>query len=287
MTTVALLAASCAAQAIAIPSDVAAQEQFYEKRVRESPTADLWQRLGLTRHLQNRYRDAIPAFREAVRLDPNLWTAHLFLGIGLYRTNDFPASLASLENAERLAPKDHAGRDEIDYWLGASRIALKQPLRGLQHLESLLARNAGHLDAMELATQTYIELGTNLWNEVAEQTFETPQGYEIHGHALEDGGNRLGAIEAYRTSQAMNAQRSGPRLGIARILLDEVKPTEALALLKDEMDFSLDPRVLLLAGRAAAQTGDRANAERWLKEAGEWPVTRADASAALAALGPR
>lgn len=283
--TFALLAAACAAQAI--PSEVAAQEQFYEKRVREAPTADLWQRLGLTRHLQNRYRDAIPAFREAVRLDPNLWTAHLFLGIGLYRTNDFPSSLASLENAEKLAPMGHAGRDEIDYWLGASRIALKQPLRGLQDLERLLARNPTNLDALELATQTYIDLGTNLWNEVAEETFETPQGYEIHGHALEDGQNRIGALEAYRMSLALDPKRAGPRLAIARILLDEAKPAEALALLKEELALSLDPTAFLLAGRAAAQTGGRANAQRWLTEAKQWPATRTDASKALADLGPR
>lgn len=285
MTILALLAAASAAQAL--PGDVAAQEQFYEKRVRETPTADLWQRLGLTRHLQNRYRDAIPAFREAVRLDPNLWTAHLFLGIGLYRTNDFPSSLVSLENAERLAPKGHAGRDEIDYWLGASRIALKQPLRGLQALERLLARSPTNLEALELATQSYIDLGTSLWNEVAEETFETPQGYEIHAHALEDGQNRLGAVEAYRTSRVLDPERAGPRLGIARILLDQAKPAEALALLKEELALSLDPMALLLAGRAAAQTGDRENAERWLTEAILWPATRSEASAALAGLGPR
>jgi tetratricopeptide (TPR) repeat protein len=285
LTAFALLAAACAAQAI--PSDIAAQERFYEKRVRESPSADLWQRLGLTRHLQNRYRDAIPAFREAVRLDPNLWTAHLFLGIGLYRTNDFASALASMETADRLAPQDHAGRDEIDYWLGAARIALKQHLRGLQDLERLLARNPKHLEALELVTQTYIDLGTNLWNEVAEETFETAPGYEIHGHALEDGQNRQGALEAYATSRSLDPARAGPRLGIARVLLEEAKPAEALELLQEEMELSVDPRVLLLAGKAAAQAGDRSRAERWLKAASEWPATKGEASAALAALGAR
>lgn len=283
MTTLALLAASCAAQA-AIPSDVAAQEKFYEERVREAPTADLWQRLGLTRHLQNRYAEAIPAFREAVRLDPNLWTAHLFVGIGLYRTNDFRSSLASLEKADALAPEKHFGRDEIDYWLGAARIALKQPVRGLQILERLLARNPKRLDALELAVQTYIDVGTSLWNEVAEETFETPQGYEIHGHALEDGQNQAAAIEAYQTSRTLDPRRPGPRLGIARVLLNKGKPSEALQLLQQELAISVDPQARLLAGLAAAQTGDRASAERWLKEAALWPATQAEASAALARL---
>lgn len=265
-------------------TDLAAQERAYEQQIKKTSTADLWQRLGLVRHLQNRFDSAIPAFQEAIRLTPQLWTAHLFLGIDLYRTNQFANALASLKRADKLAPREHSGRDDLDYWLGATQIALKQPLSGLQALEKLLARNPKHIDALELATQTYTELGTNLWNEVGEHYFESPAGQEVQGHALEDDGNNAGAMDAYQQSKSFNGKRPGPRLAIAQLLLKENKPAQALVALEEEMSISPDPQAFLWAGIAAAQMGKHEDAVRWLTEASKWPSTKAAAFAALAEL---
>lgn len=265
-------------------ADLAQQEKILQQQVQQKPSADSWQRLGLVRHLQNHFADAIPAFREAVALDSRLWTSHLFLGIDLYRTNQFKAALDALQHADQLAPDTHAGRDEVDYWLGAANIALQQPLVGLQSLEKLLSRNPNHAQALELATQTYTDLGSRLWNDVAERDFETPEGQEIYGRMLEDEGNTAKAMEAYRASQLLSLKRPGPRLARARVLLKESKPAEALQLLKEELALSTDPEVLLLAGLAAIQTGDTATAERWLKDAERWESTKTDAATALGAV---
>jgi len=265
-------------------ADPAQQEKVLHQQVQQKPSADSWQRLGLIRHLQNHFSAAIPAFREALTLDPSLWTSHLFLGIDLYRTNQFKAALEALQHADQLAPVVHAGRDEVDYWLGATNVALQQPWIGLQSLEKLLARNPKHAAALELATQTYTDLGSKFWNDVAERDFETSEGREVFGHMLEDEGNAAKAMETYRVSQVMNPKRPGPRLAMARMLLKENKSTEALPLLKEELTLSTDPEVLLLAGLAAAQIGDGVAAERWLKEAERWESTKTDAATALAAL---
>ncbi len=84
--------------------DLPALEKTYEEQVRANPTAGNWQRLGLVRHLQNHCEAAIPAFREALRLDAKLWTSDLFLGICLHRGNQFNLALAALVAADRLAP---------------------------------------------------------------------------------------------------------------------------------------------------------------------------------------
>src|SRR5262249_54512877 len=152
----------------------------YEQELLSRPSADTWQRLGLTRHLQSKFGLAIPAFREALRLNPSLWTSRLLLGMCLYRVNNFHEAQGELERAEREAPADDSGRDEIDYWLGATLIALKQPLAGLTRIERLLVRNPSRADALHLAVRTYADLGSSLWNQVAERHFESAAGYEVH-----------------------------------------------------------------------------------------------------------
>jgi tetratricopeptide (TPR) repeat protein len=160
--------------------------------------------------------------------------------------------LPALERAGRLAPQSNQGRDDVDFWLGATRIVLKQPLAGLQSLESLLARSPKHLDALDLAARTYADLASALWNDIAERHFETAAGYEVHGHALEAEGNLMGALEAYRRSKAMNRKRPGPGLAIGRLLLHLGKREEALSALNEELVLTPgdgELRELLLAAQ--------------------------------------
>src|SRR5258708_20752865 len=212
-------------------ADLPAPAKAYENELKVRPVAGTWQRLGLVRHLQNNFDGGIAAVREATGLDPSLWTSNLFLGICLYRTNQFGQALSALEQAQRVAPRFQPGRDELDYWLGATRIALKQPLAGLQSLERLLARNPKHVEALELTVRTYADLGSALCNDVAERSFETAPGYEVHGHALESEGNLDGALEAYRRSKAISPRRDGPGLAVRRAPLREGRGGEALAAL--------------------------------------------------------
>lgn len=264
-------------------TDLPASERALEENLKSHPSAEAWEKLGLVRHLQNKFDAAIPAFREAVRLNPSLWTSHLFLGIDLYRTNQFAEAVSSVERAERLAPKQHPGRDDLDYWLAATRIAMKKPLAGLSALERLLQRNPSHVDGLELAVRTYADLSTAAWNEVAEKNFETAAGYEVHGYALEEEGNLDGAIAAFRQSQSLQPGRPGPALAIGRILLFQGKPQEALATLQS-VTTSTDtaPEACYFSGLAAIQLGRNAEAVSFLEKASRWPERNPEASLALA-----
>jgi tetratricopeptide (TPR) repeat protein len=266
-----------------LAGDFASAERAYEEEVKLRPSAGTWQRLGLARHLQSKFDSAIPAFREALHLDPSRWTARLFLGICLYRLNDFKDARAELERAGLQAPSKDAGRDEIDYWLGATLVALKQPLAGLRTIERLLVRAPLRLDALELAARVYADFGSSLWNQVAERSFESAPGWEVHGHALEAEGNIEGALDAYRQSRALGPRRAGPGTAIGRLLLARGKPAEARAALDGELKLvPSDPWASFYAGLAAIQLGRTAEAATLLETAALWATHDPEPSIALA-----
>ena len=263
--------------------DFATAEKIYAAEVAKHPTAEGWQRLGLTRHLQNKSESAIPAFREAVRLSPALWTSRLFLGICLYRTNDFKAAREELVQAERLSKPGEPGREEVEYWLGATLIALKQPVPGLQWIERLLARAPNRVDALQLAAQAYADLGSGLWNQVAESSPDSAAGYEIDGHALEAEGNTAGALDAYRRSQSLSPRRAGPGAAVGRLLLQAGKAGEARSVLARELSVNpLDPDASYYAGLAALQLGQTAEAAKLLETAVAWAHVDPEPAIALA-----
>ncbi len=274
---------SSAARQAELSGNLPAAEKVYEEQLKLRPDAETWQRLGLIRHLQNKFESAIPAFREALRLNASLWTSHLFLGLCLYRTNQFPEALASLERADRLAPVNQPGRDDVDYWLGATRIAAGKTLSGLQALERLLLRNPKHADALELSTRAYAEFGTALWNDVAERSFETSAGQEVHGNALESEGTRKGALEAYRESKALAPKRAGPGLAMGRLLLREGNAAEAFDVLSAETRLpGARAEASYYAGLAAVQLGRFAEAAPLLTAAMPWDPGNAEIPLALA-----
>ncbi len=260
------------------PAALAAVEKQTEAELKRDPSAANWQRLGLVLYMQNKFDAAIPPLRQAVQLNPKLWTADLFLGMSLYRTNQFNPALESLERAGHLAPTSDRGRDDVDYWLGATRIALEQPLAGLASLERLLARNPKHLEALQLTAQAYADLSTELWNHVAEQHFESAPGYEIHGHALEAEGNLPGALEAYRQSKALGPKRPGPGIGIGRVLLRQGQADEALSVLRKEPD----PEAAYYTGLALSQLNRSREAASYLEKAADAAGSNPEPAIALA-----
>ena len=251
--------------------DLAAVERNATELTKAQPSAGNWQKLGLSLYLQNKYGPAMAAFREALRRDSSLWTSHLFLGVSLYRTNQFSAALTSLEIAGRLAPMAAQGRDDVDYWLGATLIALHQPLKGLRALERLMARSPRHSEALQLATETYAETASALWNRVAERAFETAAGQEVHGYALESDGNRNGALEAFRRSREMAPHRPGPGAAIGRLLLSSGEIAAAReALAKELQNDPVSPEANLYAGLLALRENLPDQAEKPLKLATAW-----------------
>ena len=264
-----LALASVAAQdpATAAP-DLAAKEAAHLVEVTARPTAAGWQRLGLVRHLQNKFDQAAAAFSAALKIDPSLWTSHLFLGICRYRANQFAAAMDSLNRADRLGPADGQGRAEIDFWMGAARIASGDQLGGLRSLEKLLAGNPGHVEGLQLATETYAAASARLWSDVAERHFATAAGQHVHAQVLESEGDRATALDAYRQSRALDAKRPGPAGAIGRLLLAASKPAEALEALEAELALApYDGEAAQYAGLALIQLDRLAEAAPRLESA--------------------
>jgi len=192
--------------------DFQTSEKEYEKALAIRPDAELFQRLGLVRHLQNKFSRAIPALEKAVRLKPDLWGAYLFLGIDYYRTNQFPQALAALVKAGKLQPE----QPEIRFWQGATHIALKHYLEGQEILEELSRRQPENLEVLRILAQSYSDNAVALHNKVAAEHPDSAWAFRIHGQALESEGFCETALVEYRKAQSLQPDMKGIQEAITR-----------------------------------------------------------------------
>lgn len=199
-------------------------EREYEKALSIRPDAAIYERLGLVRHLQNKFADAIPAFTQSLKREPDRWASRLFLGIDYYRTNDFDRAFAELKRADQLQPHNF----EIEFWLGATHLALKHFMPGLQILETLLQQQPNNLEILRLLTENCDALGATLLNKVAELYPNTPAGLEVHAQALEYEGANDAALQVYVELQRRDPNRSGIKDAIERLKATSSAPRPPL-----------------------------------------------------------
>ena len=202
-----------AARSAETAGDFAEAERNYERAVAAHPDSATYQRLGLVRHLQNKFAGAIAAFQSSLKLEPDQWACRLFLGIDLYRTNQFSNALAELAQASRLNP----GEPEIQFWTGVTQLALKQYLPGLTALEHVSRQQPANLEVLRILAENYAAFGTALLNSVAEEYPDTPAGLTVHAQALEYEGAVRPALEAYQSIQERWPDRPGVREAIDRL----------------------------------------------------------------------
>ena len=205
-------------------------EHEYEQSLKQKRDPEVLQRLGLVRHLQNKFIEAIPPLEQAIAMNPALWGAQLFLGIDLYRTNQFDKALPHLMAAERLQPRNF----EVRFWVGTTNLALKNNLLGLEILEDLLRDQPDNIEVVKLLAQTYANYSASFLNAVGEKYPDTAAGLQVHGQALEFEGFYDAAIEAYWASLLIQPKRPGVHAAIARVLLIQGKAAEAAKELQKE-----------------------------------------------------
>jgi tetratricopeptide (TPR) repeat protein len=193
--------------------DLVSAEREYEKALSARADAAVYERLGLVRHLQNKFTEAIPAFTRSLKLQPERWASRLFLGIDLYRTNEFDRAFAELKRADKLQPDNF----EIQFWLGATQLALKHFMPGLEILEKLLQQQPDNLEILRLLAENCDALGATLLNKVAEAYPNTPAGLEVHAQALEFEGANDAALQVYRELEQRDPNRPGIKEAIERL----------------------------------------------------------------------
>src|SRR2546423_613337 len=134
----------------------------YKKALSLDPAgaAEIYQNLGLVYHLQSRYQDAIPSFEKALNLQPNLWASHLFLGIGLYKTNQFSRALPPLRKALELDPQN--AELEGRFWVGVTHLALHQYPEAIAALERRLERTPKDVEVLYNLLQAHNQYSAKL-----------------------------------------------------------------------------------------------------------------------------
>jgi len=138
----------------------------YTELAKLAPDAEIYEKLGLTYFLGNSYPQAIEAFSDALRMEPQRWASHLFLAESLYKLNRFQEALPHLEVALELEPEQNESR----YWLGCTDHALGRFQEAIVHLDEASEHDPQNVDILYALTETYLDYSTVLLSRLDSET---------------------------------------------------------------------------------------------------------------------
>src|SRR5712692_1260387 len=99
-----IVLAVCYAQAFAQTPSPCHGPAEIERALARQPSADAYNALGAWFAGHNQIPCAIPAFRSAIRLQPNAWDGHFNLALAFMEQSDFQHAISELRQAAKFNP---------------------------------------------------------------------------------------------------------------------------------------------------------------------------------------
>ncbi|RZF66243.1 glycosyltransferase family 41 protein [Sphingomonas populi] len=163
-----------------------------------------------------RQADAVAAYRQAIRLQPEHVEAHASLAGLLVQQGEAQEALAAIDRALALRPLDagkHVNRGNILHALGRSDAAIAAYRRAIE-LEPALAAAHNNL-GLALIAREEVEAALPCYRRAITLKPDYVEAYVHLGNALQDLGQSGDAAAAYRQALVLQPDRADARLALA------------------------------------------------------------------------
>jgi tetratricopeptide (TPR) repeat protein len=203
--------------------DYAAAIQKYERLASLQPnSANVLNNLGLACHMAGRLREAVGALQKALRLEPDMLSANLILGMDYIQLDEAEQAIAPLE---RVLRKDGNNRDAL-FALASAHFALKHFYPAAKVYQREVKLRPDDSDAWFGMGLCYEHMAEDTSRRLSEVAGQSPFNQRLLGEFMLEQDNGVEAEEAF--NRALNAASEEKRdglhagLGFAHLCLGEV-----------------------------------------------------------------
>jgi len=168
-------------------------------------SAEVHMHLGIVRHGQLRYTEAIPELQRSLELDPTLTAARAILGLDLFQIGDDSDAVVQLEKAVKEDPAD----PQFNGWLGMAYVATSQFRLAAPKLEFAVKAKPNSALFLGYLVRAYGGATDESQKQLDELSKGTPAGPLALGQAYAKTNNYDVAIDEYAAALAIDPKLPG------------------------------------------------------------------------------
>lgn len=229
--------------------------------------------LGLLEARQEHYKEAIPLYRKALAIDPNVPALRLNLGLALFKGGQLKDSIPEFSILLKKAPPDSAEAQRLEILLGMAHYGLAQYAEAVPLLKQATARDATNLPlrlalAHSCLWSKQMQCVMDVYHQILDLNAESAEADMLAGEALDEMKDNAGSTKMFRAAVKANPKEPNVHFGLGYLLWTQKQYPEAITEFQAELEN--DPnhaQSLVYLGDSYVQLNKPADARAPLEKA--------------------
>jgi tetratricopeptide (TPR) repeat protein len=211
-------------------SEAEAAWQALSKKYPSNP--EPYAHLALLEAHQEHYKQAIPLYRKALAMNPNVPGLRLNLGLALFKDGEMKEAIPEFALLLKTAPHDSAEAQRLEILLGMAHYGVAQYPQAVPFLKRAAARDARNLPlrlalAHSCLWSKQYQCVMDVYHEILNLNAESAEADMLAGEALDEMKDNEGSTKMFRAAVQANPKEPNVHFGLAYLLWTQKQYPEA------------------------------------------------------------
>lgn len=201
--------------------------------------------IALLEARQEHYKEAIPLYRKALAMNPNVPGLRLNFGLALFKAGDMKAAIPEFVRSLKTTPADSPEAQRLNILIGMAHYGLAEYAQAIPYLKPATARDSQSLPlrlalAHSCLWSKQYQCVMDVYHEILELNSESAEADMIAGEALDEMKDSEGATKMFRAAIKANPKEANVHFGLGYLLWTQKNYPEAATELKAELENDPD-----------------------------------------------
>lgn len=211
----------------------------YSKAHPTSP--EPYAQLGLLEAHQEHYAEAIPLYRKALQMNPNVPGLHLNLGLALFKGGHPKEAIVEFKTLLRAAPPDSPEAQRLRILIGMACYGLAEYAEAVPFLKDAAAHDKQNLSLRLALAHSCLwskQYGCvmDTYREILTLNAESAEADMLAGEALDEMRDNTGALAQFRAAEKANPREPYVHFAVAYLLMTQKLYSDAIPEFKADLE---------------------------------------------------
>jgi tetratricopeptide (TPR) repeat protein len=197
--------------------------------------------LGLIASHQERYSDAVPNYRKALAITPNVQSVRLDLALALFKSGQTKEAIPEFEKLLKAAPKDSDQEQRFTILLGMAHYAIADYANAVPYLKAATERDKTNRPLLLALAHSYLwsrqfQYVLDIYHQILVLDPGSAEASMLAGEALDEMKDNAGATEMFRAAVKADPKMPNVHFGLGYLLWTQKQYPEAARELQAELD---------------------------------------------------
>jgi tetratricopeptide (TPR) repeat protein len=226
-----------AAQALEQQGKVAEAETAWRAYLKAFPLSpEPYAHLGLLEARQEHYKEAVPLYRKALEIGPEVPGLRMNLGLALFKGGDLKQAIQEFSQLAKSQP----GNQQLMTLIGMAHYGLAEYVEAIPYLKSAAASDTQSLPlrlalAHSCLWSKQLQCVLDVYHEILMLNPDSAEADMLAGEALDELKDSIGAIKMFRAAVQANPKEQNAHFGLGYLLWTLKQYKEAASELQAEL----------------------------------------------------